>query len=50
MLTTFLPMSVLEEVNLNGTSLESIPLSATLRITVSHSLPWEPWTVPTHSL
>ena len=36
--------------NLNGTSRETTPLSATLNTTVSHSLPWEAWTVMTQSL
>lgn len=50
MFTTLLPISVSELVNLSGTSLDAMPLSATLKTTVSHSLPWEPWTVITQSL
>ncbi len=49
-LITFRPMGVSELVNLKGTSLEITLQSATLSITVSHSLPWEPWTVMTQSL
>lgn len=49
MLITFNPIGVPELVNLSGTGLDSAPLSATLRTTVSHSLPWEPWTVMTQS-
>ena len=49
-LITFMPICVSELVNLYGTSLDWIPLSATLRMTVSHSLPCDPWTVITQSL
>lgn len=48
-LITLLPMGVSELVNLRGTSLFTVPLSATLSTTVSHSLPWDPWTVITQS-
>lgn len=48
-LITILPMGVSELVNLSGTSLFTVPLSATLSTTVSHSLPWDPWTVITQS-
>ena len=42
---TFIPTSVLELVNLRGTSRLMLALSCTLRMTVSHSLPWDLWTV-----
>ena len=46
---TLIPISVEELVNLNGTSRDSTPLSATLSTTVSHSRPCEPCTVITES-
>ena len=49
-LITFIPMAVDELVKRKGTGRDSIPLSATLRITVPHSLPWDPCTVITQSL